>query len=62
MTLLASHHFDAAPRAQPARGGPAGPAELASRFRGAKPAEVREMLQVLASIGQTRELGDRCVS
>ena len=52
----------AALRAQLARGGPARPAELASRFRGAKPAKVREMLQVLASIGQTRELGDRYAS
>lgn len=52
----------AALRAQLARGGPARPAELASRFRGAKPAKVREMLEVLASIGQTRALGDRYAS
>lgn len=52
----------AALRAQLARGGPARPAELASRFRGAKPAKVREMLEVLASIGQTRELGGRYAS
>lgn len=52
----------AALRAQLAHGGPARPAELASRFRGAKPAKVREMLEVLASIGQTRELGGRYAS
>ena len=52
----------AALRAQLARGGPAGPADLARRFRGAKPAKVREMLELMASIGQTRELGDRYAS
>ena len=52
----------AALRAQLARGGPARPADLAKQFRGAKPAKVREMLEVLASIGQTRKLGDRYAS
>ena len=44
-------------RAILARGGPARPADLARRFRGAPDRKVGEMLRTLAALGQAREAG-----
>ena len=44
-------------RATLARGGPARPADLARRFRGASDRKVGEMLRTLAALGQARDAG-----
>ncbi len=44
-------------RAALARGGPARPADLARRFRGAPDRKVGEMLRTLAALGQARDAG-----